>query len=554
MDKKKFELTDITKEKISFILFIICALTFLFMAVYQIARPGVQYDEILFENAALGAKTDQFVSKRIFGIPFMLMPYIGALKAYIYMPIFWLFGVSAASIRLPMILMSTMTLWFVYQLTKRLTKNVWLSNITVALFSTSLCMIISSKLDMGPFAIMMFLLILALWAFFRFFDTHRLLYFYILLSALLLGIYDKSNFIWFSSAFGLSALTVYRKEFILISRELKGQFNVPFVAFLIFMCMYTIFSVLPLMGLDVNSASSRSINLQRIHDVYHGINITLTGSSYTGNLLNTPMEFSIFKNQIVVFSYFLSLIFLGLWFIPYFRKRMFSELKEHMNGLAFFCFISVIIFAEMILTRQAAAAHHFIMLLPFTVFVTVLCGNTLINIIQNRIVHKIITVAFYTIVAAILILNLRADIWFLRYIGNEKSIYSKNWDPAIYELSEYTHNTRIKNIYSIDWGIHNQLHAFDPDRDQKNYLDMIWYFNDYHNKTEEEKEWYFDTFFDKPEILFVGHGSETINLVNASEGFETFVKESLTDGTFEKIHSIQNAQGQELFQVFKFSE
>ena len=37
-------------------------------------------------------------------------------------------------------------------------------------------------------------------------------------------------------------------------------------------------------------------------------------------------------------------------------------------------------------------------------------------------------------------------------------------------------------------------------------------------------------------------------------GFETLRKESLNSGVFEKIHSIQNNQGQELYQVFRYSD
>jgi hypothetical protein len=67
----------------------------------HIDRPGLYYDEILFVNAAVGGLGDQFVALRIGGIPVMLMHYIGALKAWIWAPIFAIWDVEAASVRIP---------------------------------------------------------------------------------------------------------------------------------------------------------------------------------------------------------------------------------------------------------------------------------------------------------------------------------------------------------------------------------------------------------------------------------------------------------------------
>src|SRR5438128_4307757 len=60
------------------------SLTFFgFVTLLWISRPGLQYDETLFVNAALGGRHDYraFIYDRLLGVPTMLMPYIGALKA-----------------------------------------------------------------------------------------------------------------------------------------------------------------------------------------------------------------------------------------------------------------------------------------------------------------------------------------------------------------------------------------------------------------------------------------------------------------------------------------
>jgi hypothetical protein len=77
---------------------------FVFLAAYRIELPGSYYDELHFVNAALGAPDNTWIHMRLGPLPFLVSPYMGALKAWGYAPIFRLFGVSALTIRLPAIL------------------------------------------------------------------------------------------------------------------------------------------------------------------------------------------------------------------------------------------------------------------------------------------------------------------------------------------------------------------------------------------------------------------------------------------------------------------
>jgi hypothetical protein len=79
---------------------------YVFTATRYINYPGLHYDELAFANAALGGIDNTFIVERIGNIPVYICTYIGALKAYLYYPIFSWFGISAMSIRLPMILLT----------------------------------------------------------------------------------------------------------------------------------------------------------------------------------------------------------------------------------------------------------------------------------------------------------------------------------------------------------------------------------------------------------------------------------------------------------------
>jgi 4-amino-4-deoxy-L-arabinose transferase-like glycosyltransferase len=130
---------------------------FVLTAGRSIDLPGLQYDEILFVNAATGEPTNGlFVWRRVLGVPIMVMPYMGAVKAYLYYPVFKVFGVSPATIRWPVIILSLVTLGLIYGVARssfaRLT-----SALLVLVVAVDPTFIYTTKIDVGPTALMMLL-------------------------------------------------------------------------------------------------------------------------------------------------------------------------------------------------------------------------------------------------------------------------------------------------------------------------------------------------------------------------------------------------------------
>src|SRR5947209_16830245 len=101
---------EVSMPRLSDGLAIAAACIFIFLAAYRIELPGLYYDELAFVNAALGAPDNTFIYMRLGRLPFLVFPYMGALKAWGYYPIFHHFGVSALTIRLPAILLAAVTL------------------------------------------------------------------------------------------------------------------------------------------------------------------------------------------------------------------------------------------------------------------------------------------------------------------------------------------------------------------------------------------------------------------------------------------------------------
>src|SRR5206468_11289936 len=97
---------------------------------------------------------------RLGPVPLLVFPFIGALKAWIYTPIFRLFGVSALTIRLPVILIAAVTLLIFYY-----AMRAKLAAIFVWIMTVDPANLFPSRLDWGPTVLIHFFqaAILALW-------------------------------------------------------------------------------------------------------------------------------------------------------------------------------------------------------------------------------------------------------------------------------------------------------------------------------------------------------------------------------------------------------
>ena len=125
-------------------------------------------DEVDFVNVARGAPDNTMIHMRLGPVPLFIMPYLGALKAWIYAPVFALFGVSPLTIRLPAILLAAVTLLIFYQLMRAKLGAVW-AIIPLWIMAVDPANRFRSRLDWGPTVLMHFFqaAILALWVSYR---------------------------------------------------------------------------------------------------------------------------------------------------------------------------------------------------------------------------------------------------------------------------------------------------------------------------------------------------------------------------------------------------
>ncbi len=108
----------VTKLRKYLLLFVACAI-YVTLSCSFLTEPGLEYDEVLMGSAALnigGSFVEYSYKVAGYVIPLMLMPYIGAVKAYIYKPILMLVEPTALTFRLPLVIIGLLALVFTYLL------------------------------------------------------------------------------------------------------------------------------------------------------------------------------------------------------------------------------------------------------------------------------------------------------------------------------------------------------------------------------------------------------------------------------------------------------
>ena len=190
------------------IAFFICLL-FVATGLPWIGETGVQSDEALFSG--------QIYRQPWEGRSVMLMSYVGAVKSYIYAPIFALWKPSAASVRVPAILLGGLTIGLVYLAAKR-ALGVKAALITTTLLATDTTFLFSTRWDWGPVVLQHLCFAAGMLGFVTFARTSK--YRWLAMGAFVfgLGMWDKALFSWSLAALFVATAIVF-------PRELRSRLN-----------------------------------------------------------------------------------------------------------------------------------------------------------------------------------------------------------------------------------------------------------------------------------------------------------------------------------------
>jgi 4-amino-4-deoxy-L-arabinose transferase-like glycosyltransferase len=513
-------------------------LVFAAFATYQIHSPGLYMDEMIF----VGAATGKLPYRDWLGIPLMIFPYSGALKSWIYTPIFALFGVSAVSIRLPVVLISCGTLALGYTLVRRNFTPGWATAFTAA------CVVhpgfvLQTKVDWGPVVFMLFFKALCLYLLVKWLETPRLFSWSLagVIAACGLGFFDKFNFIWFVVALFSATLVVYWRE---IRAQLTGvpkSLIAAIVMAIIAAGALVLLIILPLMQLPQMQLTSR-----RVSQIWTLYEITSTGGATAFLWFKRPPTIALWPGWVVlaVTAGFLLLTLTFCW------KRSWNA-RIHAQALRFciWCLLMfVAIFAQIVITPQAGGPHHTLMLFPFDLLACFAAVFLFINIlsVRKRRVATLLCGIVLLIWATFEIQSLQSH--FRRF--RDASSFRGRWSPRVELLADYVNinGQQVDAIYCVDWGIGNQMAALCR-RDISRKLQDIWpIFKNWSTKQPDAAATVKAYFSPQGKALYVTFTEENSVFSETRRNF--LEMNTLAGNTAQAVTVVPPALG-EVYQIFK---
>jgi hypothetical protein len=416
---------------------------FIVSASRLVAVPGLQYDEVLFVNAALGEPAQGlFVAKRLLGVPVMLMGYVGALKAYLYFPIFQAFGVSPATIRWPVILLSALTLGLAYEVARCSFGRV-ISAMFVLVIAADPVFVSLTTLDVGPVALMLFLKLAALLCALRAVTTGRPGYLWGVTIACALGIFDKLNFIWFVLALALAAGLLFRAELVAILRRDRAGFLLPVFALGIVTAVATFGLILP--QLIASQAQQSGVGaVDRLRYVLGLYARTMEGREFyhlvTKSVLNAHSPVNVLT----------ALGTLGLGTLTLARAGRSVGLRPGVLSdriVAGHLLLFVLIGLQLLITKKAWGPHHVMMLYPFHLLVVLAAAARMAGSVGAVVTAGVLTVSGLHVGSA----------YARRFQPTAE--FEAQWSPVIGDLVHWLDERGPDRIASVDWGTHNQIVA-----------------------------------------------------------------------------------------------
>ena len=417
----------------------------------DIGRPGLEYDETIFVNAALGGDyADRaYVYRELFGVPTMLMPYIGALKAWLYAPVFALFGVSVETIRVPMILLAGGTIALAFVLARRLF-GLWPAALLAVLLATDTTFAILSKADFGPTVLSAFFRVVALVAYFSFVRTRAPWALWLLAAALGLGLFNKLDFGLFIAALVVAALAVDRRVFSRAIAERPVQLLPPIALFAAWLAYAGVTLIKPALELDLATTDpSVTHHVRHTWDLFiltasgEGPYEWMTGSVLEGDRLSHALTWAI----VAVVAAHVALIL---------RRGAEARTPAARAG-AFLVVLLVVLTVELALARQVGGAQHLLLIwpLPSLLAVALLARSDL----------GLAPVALVAAFSAIAVgAHMTTAAAYTRAFDDDHR-WSTVWSPEIYRMADRVdaENGRFDSVITADWGIGQMLALVDDD-------------------------------------------------------------------------------------------
>ncbi len=409
---------------------------------------GIEVDEALVGSGLYG-RAAAWYSWRLFGheIPVMQLSYLGALKTWLYAPVFAIWDPSGISLRLPTALMGAATVALFWRLLKHVCSNTaaWIGAVLLA---TDTSFLLLTTIDFGPVALELLLKTAAIVLLVRWHGTRGITPFVAAWFLLGLALWDKAVFAWIAVGLAAGALAAFPR---VVRAALQPKLAViaaaSFCAGASPLIVYNLARPLDTMRSNAKvSPGEVSPKLAVLRDTIDG---SVLSGFYTApdtpprpGGLDRPLRRALAAVSTApgthpanwsLWAFAAALLaFPAIWRTPARSPALFALVSFAVGWLA------------MAVTAGAGgAAHHIVLLWPMHLMVIAVVAAKL----SSR--FGVGLVAAATVVLAVVGLRCTAG-YFVALVRNGPAI---RWTDAIDPLAEHLQRSPAQRVFIVDWGI-----------------------------------------------------------------------------------------------------
>ncbi len=478
----------------------------------------------------------------------MLLSYLGALKSWIYYFILYRIRPSYLTIRLPVLLMGTLTVWlFIWFLEKAHGRRVaWVGGLLLA---TDTVYLLTTCYDWGPVALQHLLALAGMAMLLKFTSTGKRSTLFWAFFWFGLALWDKALFLWLFSGLAVATLAVFPRQ--LWSRCTPRNLGLAAAGLLLGAMPLVVYNAVS----NFNTFRSNStFLLSQLPSRLHALRITWDGEILWQYMVHEPWAPGTPRES----DSALEDVSEQVHSLVGFRHHYYNELEPafwvalaltpllwltRARKTLLFCLIAMAVaWVQMAITQNAGlGAHHVVLLYPLpqwflaVAFVEAAAWRPL----EWKNAGTIL------LVCGVLFLGVENLLLTNEYLY-QLSAYgaTKSWSDAIFRLSDEAGRIQSPELIVDDWGILNPLVTLHRNRLPLVVADQMFLAP---GIPEADRQWFIRRL---AEDVWIGHTpafeqvkgtNERIVRVARAAGFEKHIFETVPD-----------RNGQPVFEVFRF--
>ena len=519
------------------VLFVLTGLPF-------IPRLGVENDEAIFAAALLAPRAERYalpVGHHL--IPLMVLPYLGALKSWLYRPMIRAFGTGVWATRVPMLLAGAASIWLFYLFLRRLAGE-RAAVIGTGLLAVDSMYLLSATLDWGPVVLQHVLVLGGLLLLVKFWQERR--------EAALAGgfflfglaLWDKALSVWIFLALGIAAVVILRGELLTVLRWRR----------LGLAALALVLGALPLIVYNVNSGGGTLRGTVAVEQGSLKQKAGMLWLTVNGTGLYRFVPFEDFETahphgartalerisaalDSATGSPRTNLLFAAicaaLLLMPLTGGRERRAIRFALLAMA-------LAWAQMFFTANAGSSvHHTILLWPLPQMVVGIAFASASRRLSPSAVPALAAVLALMMAWGLAVTNG----YYWRIVRNGGS---REWSDAIFPLSDYFSKTPAHEIFAADWGIQDSLRLLNRGRLPLGLVGLAG--GDSAVPAGEADR--LVKLISRPDNLFVTHAKEYVVFAGADEKLARFA--AARGFRPERVTTICDSYERPTFEIYRF--